>query len=105
MNKLILLVILVLLNGCTTLQPNDDISLQTSSDPMEGFNRSIYKFNESTDRAIIKPVAKGYRSVVPAPARTGIRNFFNNLNEPLYAVNNFYKVKQIERLVQFSVLW
>ena len=96
MNKLTILtgvVSLYLLGGCSTLRPNDDISSHTSNDPMERLNRSVYKFNNAADKAILRPVANGYRSVVPTPARNGVRNFFNNLNEPLFAVNNLLQGK------------
>ena len=96
MNKLIILaglVSLYLLGGCSTLRPSDDITLHTSNDPLEKLNRSVYKFNNATDKVILRPVAKGYRSVVPTPARNGVRNFFNNLNEPLFAVNNLLQGK------------
>src|SRR6185436_5004670 len=48
-------------------------------DPWEGFNRASYKFNDTLDRAIAKPVAKGYKKVTPRVVRTGVSNFFSNL--------------------------
>lgn len=96
MNKLAILVLLtclLILGGCNTLRPNTEVGAHISDDPMEGFNRSVYKFNSSTDKIILRPVAKGYRSVVPAPARAGVSNFFNNLNEPLFAINNLLQGK------------
>jgi phospholipid-binding lipoprotein MlaA len=53
------------------------------ADPFEGYNRAIFSFNNAFDNAIGKPVAKGYRAVVPQPARTGIRNVLKNLKSPV----------------------
>lgn len=47
------------------------------SDPLEGMNRGIFKFNDAVDTAVLAPVAKGYRAAVPQPARTGVRNFLD----------------------------
>ncbi|QHI98204.1 VacJ family lipoprotein [Xylophilus rhododendri] len=57
-------------------------------DPFEPFNRSVYKFNDTVDRAVLKPVATVYRDVTPSPVRTGVGNFFRNLTEPWSLVNN-----------------
>jgi len=57
-------------------------------DPFEPFNRSVYKFNDGVDRAVLKPVATVYRDVTPPLVRTGVGNFFRNLTEPWSFVNN-----------------
>ena len=57
------------------------------SDPMEGFNRGVFKFNDAVDTAVLAPVAKGYRAAVPQPARTGVRNFVKNLKSPTVIAN------------------
>ena len=51
-------------------------------------NRGTYKFNDALDRAIVKPVAKGYVKVTPQPVRTGVTNFFDNLETPITMVND-----------------
>jgi phospholipid-binding lipoprotein MlaA len=56
-------------------------------DPWERFNRRMHRFNMFIDRIALKPVAKGYQRITPAPVRTGVRNFFSNLGQPLTAVN------------------
>ena len=38
-------------------------------------------FNDNVDKAILKPVATGYQTVVPSPVRTGVTNFFGNLGD------------------------
>lgn len=62
-------------------------------DPWEGFNRSMFSFNEGLDRALIKPVAKGYEAIVPTPINTIITNFFNNIDDLMIAVNNLLQGK------------
>ncbi|PZP54501.1 MAG: vacJ like lipofamily protein, partial [Micavibrio aeruginosavorus] len=57
-------------------------------DPLEGVNRGIFKFNDAVDTAVIRPVAKGYRTAVPQPARTGVRNFLQNLKTPQNLAND-----------------
>lgn len=56
-------------------------------DPWQGYNRGMHKFNVFVDDKFTKPIAKGYNKAVPKPLRTGIRNFFVNLFQPLSAVH------------------
>ncbi|MGQ9723927.1 MAG: MlaA family lipoprotein [Tepidimonas sp.] len=76
-----LLVWALALAGCAT-GPNAH-----PSDPLEPINRGVYQFNEALDRAVLKPVAKGYTAAVPAPVRTAVGNFFGNLRDLWSAVN------------------
>ena len=66
---------------------------QANKDPLEGVNRGIYKFNDVTDKAVFKPVAKGYKAVAPTPVRIGINNFFNNLRSITSILNNLLQFK------------
>lgn len=79
---------LILLSGCTTLQATDE-----DRDPFEGFNRSVYSFNQIVDRAVLEPVATGYKKVVPQPVRTGVSNFFSNIAYPTVIINDFLQGK------------
>lgn len=56
-------------------------------DPLEPFNRAVYKFNDVLDRAILKPTAKAYRFVMPAWGRQRVHNFLQNLTSPVSFVN------------------
>lgn len=58
-----------------------------SYDPWEKMNRRVHRFNEAVDRGVAKPLAKAYTKVVPRPVRLGVGNFFNNLSQPVSAVN------------------
>lgn len=62
-------------------------------DPLEGFNRAMFAFNEHFDHYLMKPVAKGYRAVVPRVVRRGVANFFSNLGEPITIVNDLLQGK------------
>ena len=91
----------LVLCGCASAGP----TRERNPDPWEGFNRSVYKFNDVIDRNALKPVARAYRDHVPKPVQTGVGNFFTNLSYPATVVNQFLqgKVKEggqdIARLV------
>ncbi|MDD5174897.1 MAG: VacJ family lipoprotein [Sterolibacterium sp.] len=74
-----------LLNGCATTG--------NSKDPIEGYNRVMFAFNDGVDRAVVKPLAQGYVAAVPAPVRTGVANFFGNIADVFIAVNNLLQGK------------
>ena len=57
-------------------------------DPWEPWNRKVYAFNQAVDRTIATPLARAYVKVVPRPVRLGVGNFFNNLGQPVSAVNS-----------------
>ena len=60
---------------------------ESISDPLEPYNRVMYKFNDKFYFWILKPTAKGYKKVVPERARTSVRNFLSNLSMPVRMVN------------------
>jgi len=70
----------ITLPGCAS-GPNPE-------DPYEDFNRQMFAFNDGLDKAVIEPVAYGYRAVTNEPIREGVGNFTDNLNEPLTFVNH-----------------
>jgi phospholipid-binding lipoprotein MlaA len=84
-----LLVSLFCLGGCATNNPRD---------PLEPMNRVIYRFNDSVDTVLIRPVAEAYRFVVPSFVRTGISNFFANINDVLVALNSLLQGKVVNAL-------
>jgi phospholipid-binding lipoprotein MlaA len=75
---------LLLVCGCATLPPG---AQRDKRDPWERLNRTSYKINDSLDRAIVKPAAKGYAKL-PQPMRNGFYNFFNNFGYPIVIVND-----------------
>jgi phospholipid-binding lipoprotein MlaA len=50
-------------------------------DPLEGFNRGIYRFNTHFDRWVFLPVVHGYEYITPDPVERSVSNFFSNLSE------------------------
>ena len=86
MRLLFALLTSLLLAGCATTggEPRD---------PWEGLNRKTFAFNDALDRAVLKPVAQGYQKVIPAPAREGVNNFYDNLEDIGTSLNNFLQGK------------
>ena len=62
-------------------------------DPLEPFNRGVYKFNDTVDKAVLKPTAQGYAAVVPDPVRSGVTNFFQNFRDVTNAFNDLLQGK------------
>jgi phospholipid-binding lipoprotein MlaA len=81
------LVAVAVLAGCSTMRSPDP------RDPWEGLNRATYEFNDGFDKVLLKPVAEGYRFVLPTPARTAVTNFFANLKDPWIALNQLMQGK------------
>jgi phospholipid-binding lipoprotein MlaA len=73
-----------MLSGCAS---------QANRDPLESINRGVYKFNDTADKAVIKPIAGTYKALMPSPLRSGIRNFFSNLNTVASVANNLLQLK------------
>ncbi len=88
---LLMLVWFPLLSGCATLEGPPD-----PDDPFERYNRAMYQFNDSLDRAVLKPVAEGYVKVTPKPVRNGITNFFSNLDDVIVVINDVLQLKLLQ---------
>ncbi|HTV97714.1 MAG TPA: VacJ family lipoprotein [Steroidobacteraceae bacterium] len=73
------------LSACVTLPPNHQRSPQ---DPWESWNRGVYRINNKLDRAVALPVTRAYVRHVPSPIRTGISNFFANVDTPVVMIND-----------------
>jgi len=65
----------------------EDVQQETIADPLEPLNRVFFKFNDKLYFWVLKPVARGYRFVVPEPLRLSVRNIFTNLAAPIRAAN------------------
>ena len=76
---------LFVLGGCA--------STGNPRDPLEPLNRGIYSFNDHVDHLLVKPAAEIYRGVVPEIVRTGVSNFFSNINDVIVALNNLLQGK------------
>jgi len=84
-SKLFIVILLIFqVSGCAT---------QADKDPLESFNRAIYKFNDVADGAIIKPVSKGYKNIAPKFVVKGVNNFFNNIRDVVTVINELLQGK------------
>ncbi len=83
----ILLLLGVFLSGCATTPPT------SRADPYESMNRSIFAFNESVDKNLMKPVAEGYKFVTPGPVYIMISNFYSNLDDIAVIFNDILQLK------------
>lgn len=75
------------LAGCASVET------PTPGDPLESFNRSMFKVNDTLDQYALKPVAKGYQRVVPDPVRNSVTNFFSNIGDVYIAANELLQLK------------
>jgi phospholipid-binding lipoprotein MlaA len=73
---------LTALAGCAS-------TVKNPQDPLEGFNRAMFTFNDKVDQVALKPAAKTYKAVLPEFVQTGIGNFFGNIGDLSTALNNF----------------
>lgn len=62
-------------------------------DPLEPYNRSVTKFNNAVDDALLKPLATTYVELTPQIIRTGVSNFFANVGDAWSFVNNSLQLK------------
>lgn len=80
------------LSGCATRPAADDpearAEFRENNDPAEPFNRRMYGVNNVIDRNVLRPVAVGYRAVVPGSVRLGVRNVLGNLRTPVVVLND-----------------
>jgi phospholipid-binding lipoprotein MlaA len=86
------------LSGCaTTNNPRD---------PLEGFNRGVFTFNDTVDKYALKPIATAYKNVLPSFVQTGVHNFFGNLTDAWSAVNNLLQGKGeagVQDITRFTI--
>lgn len=96
---LLLAFAMLALTGCASNPRNPD-------DPLEGYNRAMFRFNEGVDKAVLKPAARAYETVVPELVRTGIGNVFSNLGDVWVGINNILQGKVgdgMSDLMRFAV--
>jgi phospholipid-binding lipoprotein MlaA len=75
------------LSGCATTGPG------SPADPLEGFNRAMFQFNDGVDTVALKPAATVYKTVLPSFVQTGVGNFFGNLADVWTCANNLLQGK------------
>lgn len=99
------LVLTLLTGGCSTvLSPMSDAASHVPPakpvqvDPWERFNRAVFGFNDAVDRAILIPVARAYKKVVPEIVSQGFENVLNNVTDVWSAVNHLLQGKPQQAL-------
>jgi len=83
--RVVVLLATLALNGCATQGD--------SRDPWEPFNRGVFKFNDTLDTYMMKPIAKGYQWITPEFVDQGVTNFFDNLNDIAVTANDLFQFK------------
>lgn len=84
---------LLLCSCASTTKPTNVAPSTDNVDPYEKFNRAMYSFNDKLDHWILRPVAKGYDTITPAPVHRSINNFFDNLDLLITFPNDFLQAK------------
>ena len=98
--RFLLLFASLLLSACASTSPNTN-----PKDPYEGFNRSIYSFNDSLDKAVFKPVAKGYKAVLPDLAQKMVHNFISNIDDVFVTGHDLLQFKFAKASSDFTRVW
>lgn len=91
--RIYLLLISLALSGCAATRGDSIQGGKNPHDPLEPFNRGMYKFNDAVDKAVLKPVATGYNTVMPEPGKIMVRNFFSNLDDIIVTINDLLQLK------------
>jgi len=79
----------IMLAGCATTAT----TVADQDDPWAGWNRGTQTFNDNLDKAILKPLAKGYQLITPELVDEGVTNFFSNLSDIGVFINDFLQFK------------
>ncbi|MCG8324571.1 MAG: VacJ family lipoprotein [Thiotrichales bacterium] len=87
LRPLLVILFVSLLTACATTGSGDP------RDPWEGFNRSVYKFNETLDGVLFDPISKVYKVITPEIIDTGITNMFSNLGDISVIANDILQFK------------
>ncbi|WP_274572515.1 VacJ family lipoprotein [Neisseria leonii] len=64
----------------------------SGNDPYEPYNRVMFQVNDTADRYVLSPLARGYRKVTPRPVRMSVSNFFNNLRDAVSFGSNVLRL-------------
>ena len=80
------LLAVALLAGCAIAPPRTD-------DPLQKVNRKVYAFNDTLDKAVLRPAAVGYRKVTTPGVRRSVDNFFTNIELPVTVANDLLQAR------------
>ena len=91
-----LVLALLALGACATKPGNPGNVSPQKRDPLAPINREVYRFNMLLDKAVLRPVAKGYADVTPQPVQNSLSNFFANLHIPITVINDLLQLKPLD---------
>jgi phospholipid-binding lipoprotein MlaA len=94
----ILLLAVLFLGGCATIPAEQ----RHPGDPWERYNRAVFKFNDVLDKAVTKPIARGYQKITPDFIEARVSSFFSNLGEITNFVNNLLQGNFMNSGIDFS---
>ncbi len=80
----------LLVTGATAVQANETAR---QNDPWESMNRAVFRFNDTLDAHLLKPVSQTYQRSLPRPVQSSVNNFFSNLGEVSNTFNNLLQGK------------
>lgn len=80
----------LLLSACVTVEK------PTEGDPLESYNRTMFKVNEGVDKAVLRPIAKGYEAVVPQSARRCVSHMFSNVGDVWSGANSLFQGRGVD---------
>lgn len=92
-SRLLALSVIVLATGCAGTGDVQEEAAAVEVDPYEGFNRSMYSFNDKLDTYVAAPISDAYLWVTPQFMQTGIANFFSNLKDINVVLNDVMQGK------------
>jgi phospholipid-binding lipoprotein MlaA len=88
---------LLLLAGCAEKPPANDpdalADYNERNDPYEPLNRKFYALNNALDKALLRPLAVGYRAAVPMVVRTHVHQTLSNMSNPTQLANDVLQGK------------
>lgn len=87
----LMLLVMALLAGCAIAPPRTD-------DPLQKVNRKVYAFNDTLDKAVLRPAAVGYRKVTTPGMRRSVDNFFTNIELPVTVANDLLQARPSQAL-------
>ena len=90
-SRCLLLLAVAMLAGCAIAKPRTD-------DPLEKYNRKVYQFNDRLDKAVVRPVAVGYRKITNPPVRRSVSDFFTNIRMPITVANDLLQARPKQAL-------
>jgi phospholipid-binding lipoprotein MlaA len=74
-------------DGELALKKNTSKDIKETKDCFEKLNRATFAFNQGLDKAVIEPIAEGYRKL-PDPIQSGTSNAVKNLSNLITIPNN-----------------